>query len=54
MIVGMLADHVTSLAHVYMYMYVHLFSQVFLASVTGLPGFGEKPAEVAVKQLRCE
>ena len=28
--------------------------QVFLSLVTGLPGFGDKPAEVAVKQLRCK
>ena len=28
--------------------------QVFLSSVVGLPGFGETPAEVAVKQLRCK
>ena len=29
MVVGMLADHVTSLAHVHMYMYVHVCTFVF-------------------------
>jgi len=28
--------------------------QVFLALVTGLPGYGDTVGEVAVKQLRCE
>ena len=34
---------------------IYYCTQVFLAEATGLPGCdGDKPYEVAVKQLRCE